>query len=230
MDGTDCCCKDVRLRSSAPAAVFGLVILYLYRSLGLMNRQLFITVAGLLAAIGPANVPAESANGHHLSLMADIPIVEVAPRQAGRSFVQLPTLQYSFQLEARCADDTLPESFALNVADTRITLDAADLDGQATVTGRQLKLEIPANQLAPIAINAFCELPPAVPGPGNDADHHADIHNSELPVPGALSAHASLLCVSESRRAMTYTASSLDLLLVCREPDREQQVPDVRFR
>ncbi|MEX1266847.1 MAG: hypothetical protein WEA08_07975, partial [Woeseia sp.] len=68
-----------------------------------MKRQLFITVAGLLAAIGPGNVLAESANGHHLSLTADIPVVEVAPRQAGRSFVQLPTLQYSFQLEARCA-------------------------------------------------------------------------------------------------------------------------------
>lgn len=187
-----------------------------------MNRQLFITVVGLLAAVGPRNVLAESANGHHLSLTADIPVVEVAPRQSGRSFVQLPTLQYNFELEARCAGDTAPASFALNVADTRITLDAAELDGQAAATGRQLKLEIPANQLAPIAINAFCELPPAVPGPGDDADHLPNIRDSELPVPAALSAHASLLCVSESRRAMTYAASSLDLLLVCREPDNDQ--------
>lgn len=225
-----CCCKNVWLRSGSPAAVVGLVILYLYRSLGLMKHQLFITVAGLLAAIGPGNVLAESANGHHLSLTADIPVVEIAPRQAGRSFVQLPTLQYSFQLEARCAGDTSPASFALNVADTRITLDAAELDGHAAVTGQQLNLEIPANQLAPVAINAFCELPPDVPGPGDDADDHADSRDSELPVPGALSAHASLLCVSDSRQAMTYAASSLDLLLVCREPDSEQQVPEVRFR
>lgn len=210
--------------------MFGLVILNLYRSLGLMNHQLFITVAGLLAAIGPGIVLAESANEHRLSLTADIPVVEVSPRQAGRSFVQLPTLHYRFQLEAQCADDALPESFALNVADTRITLDAADLNGQAAGTGRQLTLEIPANQLAPVAINAFCELPPVVPEAGDDADHQANIRDSELPVPGALSAHASLLCVSDSRRAMTYAASSLDLLLVCREPDGEQQVPDVRFR
>ncbi len=118
--------------------------------------------------------------------------------------------------------DTSPASFALNVADTRITLDAAELDGQAAAAGQQLKLEIPANQLAPVAINAFCELPPAVPEPGDDAEHQADIRDSELTVPAALSAHASLLCASESQRAMTYTASSLDLLLVCRVPDTDQ--------
>lgn len=186
-----------------------------------MNRKLFVTVAGLLAATGPLNVLAESASGHQLSLTADIPVVEVTPRQAGRSFVQLPALQYNFQLEVRCAGDTSPASFALNVADTRITLDAAELDGQAAATGQQLKLDIPANQLAPVAINAFCELPPAMPEPGDNADHQADIRESELPVPAALSAHASLLCASESQQAMTYTASSLDLLLVCRVPESD---------
>lgn len=148
-----------------------------------------------------------------LTVAADAPTVTLTPRNPGRSFVRLPTLEYRFEIGAECSDERLPGSLSLNVADTRKSLPADKIvsDGPTEVS-----LRIPAGQIAPLVIEDFCVTQAEEDGNGiGEAP-------SNLTIPAALSAQASLLCEGDEDRAMTYVSRPLDVLLVCeRTPEGE---------
>jgi hypothetical protein len=82
---------------------------------------------------------------------------------------------------------------------------------------QELRLLIPAKQLAPIAIAAFCvAAAPSVDASIPDASSEpASGRSQEMTIVSALSAHASLLCTSDSDQAITYVSAPLDIRLVC---------------
>lgn len=162
----------------------------------------FVPVAVLLAvtAAGPA------LGKDTLSVIADAPAVPLAPRRPGRSFVRLPTLEYKFKIQTHCSDSRSPGSLSLNVADTRKTLAA----GQIVRGGpTEISLRIPASQIAPLVIEGFCIAQEEI-----NIDEAVEAL-TQITIPAALSAQASLLCEGEQDKAMTYVSRPLDVSLVC---------------
>jgi hypothetical protein len=141
-----------------------------------------------------------------LSVAANAPTVNLAPRNPGRNFVRLPTLEYRFEIHTQCSDSRSPESLSLNVADTRKSLRA---DKIAEDGPTEISLRIPASQIAPLVVEDFCIVPPEA---GGEQMMEAP---AQITIPAALSAQASLLCASDEGQAMTYVSRALDVSLVC---------------
>lgn len=162
----------------------------------------FVPVAALLsiAVAGPA------LGKDTLSVMADAPVVPVSPRNPGRSFIRLPTLEYRFKIQTQCTDSRSPGSLSLNVADTRKSL-AADqiVSGGPT----EISLRIPASQIAPLVVEDFCVMP------GDKIIDGTVEAAMQMTIPSALSAQASLLCEGAEDKTMTYVSRPLDVALVC---------------
>lgn len=161
----------------------------------------------------PGTAVAEPYALPRITITASAPSVSVAPRVSGRHMVDLPSLEFSFDVETSCGDDQFAESLFLNVADTRLAFNAEQLsDNQHS----RIVLQVPARQLAPIAVYDFCAIVedesaaddgPAVPVPG--------IVLSEVTISAAASAHASLRCRNDSEQVIAYVTRPLDLTLTC---------------
>lgn len=145
-----------------------------------------------------------------LSVAANAPVVNIAPRNPGRNFLRLPTLEYDFEIHTACAENRSPEILSLNVADTRKSLQADKIvnDGPTKIS-----LRIPGNQIAPLAVEDFCIV--AVPDDGDVTIESRSRTARRITIPAALSAQASLLCASDDEKAMTYVSRTLDVSLVC---------------
>ena len=149
-----------------------------------------------------------------LSVSASAPTVSVAPRNAGRSFLRLPGLEYSFELKARCTGGRRPAAVSLSVADSRKSLTREELrdGGRATVN-----LKIPPAQIAPLPVADFC----VIETEGGETAINPS--NAQLAISSALSAQGSLLCEGENEQAMTYVSKALDVLLTCETPPLESE-------
>ncbi len=141
-----------------------------------------------------------------LSIAAKAPAVNLAPRDPGRNFVRLPTLEYQFEVHTQCSDSRSPESLSLNVADTRKSLQADKIVSNGPT---EISLRIPASQIAPLVVEGFCVAPVEE---GGDGISEAP---TKITIPAALSAQASLLCAGDEDKAMTYVSRTLDVSLVC---------------
>lgn len=177
-------------------------------------RYLLLLVPALHSGLAVAE---DSAPGS-LTVSAEVPVVSVIRHPPGRYFLSLPTLEYQFDVGAKCGGDATPESLSINVADSRLTLSAAELGGNGQ---QKVLLEIPARQIAPIAVDNFCVMdvnsavsviePAGTPGPDfPDANR--------VTVGAALSAQVSLLCSNDNERNITYVARPLDVTLACEVP------------
>lgn len=166
---------------------------------------------GVIIFIVAATTSAPAAASDSLAVSANAPAVSVKPRSPGRSFMELPTLAFEFKIRANCAGGRQPKSVFLNVADTRRSLTADQLERDGAT---ELTLEVPADQLAPIAVEGFCTVTS-----GESVEAVGDAP-TVLNVFSALSAQASLLCEGANDQAMTYVSRGLDVSLVC-EPAAE---------
>lgn len=155
----------------------------------------------LLSTTGKSEPTADGS----LFVMADTPAAAVLPRQANRTFIRLPSLEYVFRIRASCTGDRVPVSLLLSVADTRETLDAEDL---AAETPLQITLQIPSDQMGPVAVEDFCHI-----------DGHGSDGRAQLTISAALSAHASLRCESDTGQSVIYVSKALDVSLNCEQPD-----------
>lgn len=151
-----------------------------------------------------------------LVISAVAPEVSVERRDTGRNFIRLPSLEYAFVIDARCRADLLPRSLSLSVADTRVSISADDIPSAAPV---ELTVRIPANQIAPVAVDKFCVTTDAE-APGSDRLPNA------IKIMSVLSAQASLLCASDGQTEMTYASQPIDVTLSCELPvDEEMPSP-----
>jgi len=140
----------------------------------------------------------------------------VTPRSARARAVNLPPLTFKLRAAIRCAGD--PVSVTLSVADTFITRDRDELDGQRAA---EAELTVPARQLTMASNRRFCV--------ANEIETE-----DELFAPGFATAHASLTCEDETGASVHYASAPLNVKLSCdREPvdsevDQDPSSPDTR--
>jgi hypothetical protein len=126
----------------------------------------------------------------------------VAPRPARARVVNLPPLTFKLRAAIRCVGE--PVSVTLSVADTFVTRERNELDGQRAT---EASLTVPPRQLAMASARNFCI---------EDSNESED----ELFAPGFASAHASLRCETEAGLSVLYASAPLNVRLSCtRQPD-----------
>ena len=153
--------------------------------------------------------------GASISIRAETPNATVMPRASGRNLIRLPSLVYTFSLRAECPDQYMPESLLVNVADTRKSFNTAQIAAGDLLA---IELRIPRRQIAPVPVGNFCVVQPV----GHvGADTTVSDTNEQLIVYDVLSAQASLMCANDADRTMTYASQTLDVLLVCETPVKE---------
>ena len=155
----------------------------------------------------------------HLELAAEPPVVSVtATAPGGRRFVELPALEYRFEVEAACTGSRTPRSLSISVADSRVALAGAALEGE---TVRELVLTVPGRQLAPIALDDFCVAAPAAGEELPEGYEAASAFTAAsapprlLTVPAVVSAQASLVCGDEAGSRIRYVTKPLAVTLAC---------------
>jgi len=140
----------------------------------------------------------------------------VAPRPASMRIVNLPPLIFKLRATIRCKGE--PVSVTLSVADTHVTRDRDELEGQRAT---EAILTVPARQLTMASSRNFCVV--------DDTETE-----DELFAPGFATANASLLCEDEAGVSVHYTSAPLNVQLTCaREPiddgvDQEPSSPVTR--
>lgn len=183
-----------------------------------------LALIGMAAALGcpPGAAHADApARAPDVTLRTETPVVDVPAHSAGRQFLDLPALEYTFDVEAHCAEDWVPESLSLNVADSRVVLGADQLSGAGPP---KVVLTVPARQLAPVAVHGFClrqddRKDDREHDPERGADEAGPAATaSPLTIRAVFSAQASLLCRNDAQRRITYVSQPLDVRLACERP------------
>jgi hypothetical protein len=174
----------------------------------------------LLPALYVCAAGADGSGQHTLDVAAEAAIVIVGPQPPARHFLELPSLDYAFRVEARCHGDWKPESLSLSVADSRVTRTGKDIEDNAE---QRLELKVPAKQLAPIAMRDFCVIGSAAEGSTAEAgtpDENGGAARlaGEMSVSAVLSAHASLRCSLGDEQKILYVSQPLDITLICGTP------------
>lgn len=145
-------------------------------------------------------------------------MVAVAATMPGRRFIDLPALEYRFEVQAACTGDRTPRSLSISVADSRVALAGAALDREGA---RELVLTVPGRQLAPIAVDDFCVAAPAAGEPAPEGFEAASSFTAAsvpprlLTVPAVVSAQASLVCTDEGGSHISYVTKPLAVTLAC---------------
>jgi hypothetical protein len=148
-----------------------------------------------------------------LDVSVNTPTVVISTRPAGRNFMQLPSLDYLFSIDAECPAELQPSSVTISIADTRVSLSGADVAAAMPIS---IPVTVPASQIGPIAVDRYCAA---------NQDDQSDTPNATLTIPAVLSAQVSLLCASESGSEMTYASNSLDVVLECATESAEDTAP-----
>lgn len=182
-------------------------------------------LVALFPAIIVAAAAAEHTVNHTLAVSAETPAVQVSPQPAGRHFFSLPSLEYAFQLEARCSEGWEPESLVVSIADSRAALSK---DRLAEIAGPELRLRVPAQQIPPVVLREFCVIDQTQEGseetlsledPAKAFEHASIIYKA------ALSAQASLRCSKGTEEQTIYASKPLDVELACQASADVDEAP-----
>lgn len=133
-------------------------------------------------------------------------VASVAPPSVRDSVVSLPPLTFKLRAAIRCVGD--PVSVTLSVADTFVTRDRDELDGQRAA---EASLTVPAQQLAMAPVRKFCT---------DDENESED----ELLAQGFATVHASLQCEDESGISVLYASAPLNVKLSCVRQSNDSEV------
>lgn len=210
---------------------------------------------GMLAALSWLPLASVAGAEPRLTMSASTPEITVETRAPGRNFINLPSLEYEFVLDAGCDDGMAPGALMLSVADTTLILN----ETQIAETPTELTLRIPAEQIGPVALNRFCAVVPAespaadasdespngtASGRSGDADPAGAADQPPRAGPAAsaaskpvapgpdtllirsvVSAQGSLMCRNEQGQKVVYASRSLDVLLNCNRAQDSESVP-----
>ncbi|MDH3550689.1 MAG: hypothetical protein OEQ16_15195 [Gammaproteobacteria bacterium] len=165
-------------------------------SVRLTILALFLSSVCISPAIGDNNVV----------IAAQETEANVAPRAKSLRLINLPALTFSLRAAIRCQGEAT--SLTLSIADTFRTLGKDELAGQRAA---DTSLTVPAQQLALAATSRFC-----IDGDTETSD--------KLLVSGVTTAHASLVCASDTNTSVHYASTPLQISLTCdRGPEKNQE-------
>jgi hypothetical protein len=180
-----------------------------------MMKASHVTTLAILLPLSVC-VTGESVFANDLDVSASTPDVTVPTRPAGRRSIRLPSLEYTFTVEATCRADLAPAALSLSIADTRIAMSADELGADSPV---KISITIPASQIAPLTIERFCVR--------SDTEEPVD-NLATVRIAAVLSAQASLLCSNDDSNEMTYASESLDVRITCEEPAGQEEMVSIR--
>ncbi len=161
-----------------------------------------VLLTGLSIAAGlVSSATAESLDADGLTIIASAATARVSAGTSGRRTVRLPGLDFRFQFRFACPGTSRPQSLSMTIADTHRSLTADELAAETKVA--RALVRIPASQIAPVAVEAFCAI---------DA---SPAESSPLTLPSLLSASASLRCGDDDTSSIRYGSVPLDVVLVC---------------
>lgn len=146
--------------------------------------------------------PAEELPGRLLA-RAEPARIDVAPLTGNSRTIVPGDLAFTLTVESGCAQEANPGSLSVSIADTRVSLVAAQI-GAVTVTD----LVLPGAQAGPLHVGGFCR--------AGDAET-----TGQLLVEDAYTAHLSLTCVRNDETSIVYRTLPLSVLLICKTPDAD---------
>lgn len=134
-----------------------------------------------------------------LTLHANEASVQLAPRERGPQQISLPSLEFSLVASLACPSGTDVQSVTASIADTHKRFEPDEI---ADKTAFDVRISVPASQVAPVSVDDFC-----ITG-GSD-------NEKGLLVPGVATAQISLRCRSEDKSSVYFTSAVLPLRLHC---------------
>lgn len=156
----------------------------------------------LACAFGSAALAEPAADSpDRLLARAEPAKLDVAPLTGDSRTIVPRELAFTLTVESECAPDTNPGSLSMSIADTRVSLVAAQI-AAVTVTD----LVLPAAQAGPLHVGDFCRV--------GDAET-----TGPLLVKDAYTARLSLTCVHGDEASVVYLTLPLSVLLICSTPD-----------
>ncbi len=164
------------------------------------NQLIFASALILLGS----NVRSEDTP--QLTIAGEPATVEIQTHQGRREFIRLPTLQYNLDIQQRCPTELKPANLSVSVADTRQTISADELLNASPLA---MKLSIPEEQIAPVAVADFCVTPE------EDSEIQNGPSKTVLRINDILSLQAALSCSSETGSKIIYASLALDVELHC---------------
>jgi hypothetical protein len=139
------------------------------------------------------------AEADRLHMNAEPAVTVLALQRAESKLVQLPAdVEFRLSVTSNCAGGGRPESLSVTIADTVMTVGGEELQATDTL---ELVVRVPASQLAPLALGAFC-VDPASEG-------------ASILAVAALTAQASLRCSRGEDQSIVYAAKPLDIRVYC---------------
>ncbi len=141
-----------------------------------------------------------------LTLQANETSVQLAPREQGPQQVSLSSLEFSLHATTACPPGTDVESVTVSIADTHKRFGPDDISDNSAL---DVRLSVPADQVAPVTVSDFC-----VSGEPGD--------KNGLLVPGVATAQASLRCQGDNKSSLYFKSAVLPIRLHC-AIDKDQE-------
>lgn len=134
-----------------------------------------------------------------LTLHAIESSAQLLRREQGPQHVSLPSLEFSLLATIACPSGTRAESVMVSISDTNKRFGPDDIGDKAAL---DVRVSVPANQIAPVTVADFCTT-----GGAGDA--------KDLLLPGIATAQVSLRCHSENESFVYFRSAVLPVRLEC---------------
>lgn len=134
-----------------------------------------------------------------LSVEAKESAARLEPRSPDQANVQLPALEIVIVADFQCPPGSNATSLTVSVSDTHEAFGPEQLAGAVSLNAT---FSVPARQLAPISIPAFCV-------------GDKPIVDRELKVPGIATAQVSLRCGGANDASMYFSSTPVPVRLYC---------------
>lgn len=164
----------------------------------------------LLIVAGSLLASAEETGTAGLKASASMANASIAPAARQKRTIQLPALDFEFDLLASCPEGQQPLSVSASIADTRQRLELRAVNGKHQANA---VVTVPAAQIAPVVTQGFCS-----------AEDPATLRS--LDIAGTLTAQISLRCGAEDAQSAYFLSLPLDVRLVCEDATQVESLTD----
>lgn len=145
-----------------------------------------------------------------LTLRATESSAQLLRREPGPQHVSLPPLEFSLLATIACASGTRAESVMVSISDTHKRFGPDDIGDKAAL---DVRVSVPANQIAPVTVADFC----ITGGPDDEMG---------LLIPGIATAQVSLRCRSDNDSFVYFESAVLPVRIQCDSDENQEASTD----